>query len=180
MKETIGGNSSWVEAAASGPTNLRRMLGNFLTGVTVVACRDKDGGTRAFTANSFTSVSLEPPLVLVCIAAEANSSAVFLAANEFSISILGDEHEGLSRGLATGGSAKEELLSKLDFEDVPFLRGGLAVIHCRKDRLIEAGDHSILVGRVVRHRTLGGRPLGYFRGNYVRADVGTLPGGTAH
>lgn len=160
-------DAGWVDARNCDRRVFRDMLGSFMTGVTVVAARDKDGVPSAFTANSFTSVSLDPPLILVCLAKSAVSLDVFTQAERFSVSILGDWQRDLSAAFASRSPAKAAALSVLTPATPPVLEGSLANIVCTRSQLVDAGDHIILIGGVTEFRTIAGQPLGYFRGGYV-------------
>lgn len=150
------------------PRAFRRALGSFLTGITVVATVQPDGTPRGFTANSFTSVSLDPPLILICIAKTASSCPVFTAAEHFSVNILA-EHQVSVSGLFASKSADK-------FGGVGWRRGpaGSPVLDevaawfdCRRQEVIDAGDHIILVGRVAGFDERSVNPLGYCRGAHV-------------
>lgn len=159
---------TWVDANDCERRLFRDMLGSFMTGVTVVSTRSEDRTVRAFTANSFTSVSLDPPLVLVCLAKTSGSYETFVAAENFSISVLGDWQRQMSNAFASRDpSMKAEALARLAGADVPFVDESLATMICRRDRVIDAGDHIILLGAVNRFQSKNGQPLGYFRGGYV-------------
>ena len=159
--------SDWVATASCDRRVLRDMFGCFMTGVTVVATRDGLGAPAAFTANSFTSVSLDPPLVLVCIARSAPSAELFSKVDRFSINILGDWQRELSTAFASPSPAKQSALAALVPSDPPILDDSLANIICERHELVDAGDHLILIGRVERFRAGHGNPLGFFRGSYV-------------
>ncbi len=146
---------------------LRDALGSFATGVTVVTTRDAEARPRGFTANSFTSVSLDPPLVLVCIAKTAASLESFLAAPSFGISVLGEGQREVSGLFA---SREPDKFAKCGWFEgrggVPLVSGALAHFVCDRERTADAGDHVILIGRVRDFGRAEGKPLGYFRGNY--------------
>ncbi|MCJ8056764.1 flavin reductase [Shinella curvata] len=158
----------WVDANDCERRLFRDMLGSFMTGVTVVATRGGDGVVRAFTANSFTSVSLDPPLVLACLAKTSGSYDTFSSAEHFSISVLGDWQRQISNAFASRDPlVKADALARLGGADVPFVEQSLATMICARDRIIDAGDHVILLGAVERFQSKNGQPLGYFRGGYV-------------
>lgn len=147
---------------------LRDALGAFATGVTVVTTLDTKGSAWGFTANSFTSVSLDPPLVLMCLAKNSGSLDTFLAASHYAVNILADEQRELSMRFAGSGADK--------FDDVawagrhtgsPVFDGVAAWIDCRVTQTVDAGDHVIFIGQVVDFATTGAAPLGYCRGAYV-------------
>ncbi|RKF16797.1 cag pathogenicity island protein Cag11 [Roseovarius spongiae] len=149
---------------------LRDTLGAFATGVTVITTRQADGAPRGFTANSFTSVSLDPPMVLVCIGKTAHSCEVFKTAPHFAVNVLSEEQKQVSGLFA---SRDPDKFARCDWQsgtaDMPLIRGALAEIVCERARLIDAGDHVILLGQVIDFSAYEGRPLGYFRGAYVSA-----------
>ena len=149
-------------------SELKNAFGSFATGVTVVATREADHTPRGFTANSFSSVSLEPPLLLICIAKSALSLAVFKKATFFSVNILCETQQEVSRIFASQSEEKFDSVSwERGFKDVPLLFGSLARFVCKTDRHIEAGDHTILIGEVKDFDYRQGSPLSYFRGQYV-------------
>lgn len=146
---------------------LRAALSQFATGVTVIATKEEDGTPRGFTANSFTSVSLDPPLVLVCIARSAASCDVFSGARHFSVNVLSEEQKDVSGLFASQRPDKFDIASWHPGQtDTPVIDDALAWFECAHHDLVEAGDHVILVGRVVDFGHGDGRPLGYFRGGY--------------
>jgi flavin reductase (DIM6/NTAB) family NADH-FMN oxidoreductase RutF/pimeloyl-ACP methyl ester carboxylesterase len=148
--------------------SFRRALGAFTTGVTVVATNQRDGEPRGFTANSFTSVSLDPPLVLVCIAKSASSYAVFSEADGFAISVLAEHQRDTSGLFASKAADKFERASwHPTGSGNPVISGAAAWFDCRKHSLVDAGDHAILIGRVTDFGDTPANPLGYCRGAYV-------------
>ncbi|MDW4551553.1 CoA transferase [Defluviimonas sp. D31] len=169
--ERIGQSNGEFMGAAAPPAldarALRNAFGAFATGVTVLTTRQADGAPRGFTANSFTSVSLDPPLLLVCLAKTAHSCATFMEADHFAVNVLA-EHQKAVSGLFAGRT-----LDKFDqcawtpgTQDVPLIDGALSQFACARERLVDAGDHIVLIGRVIDFATSDGDPLGYFRGNY--------------
>ena len=153
--------------ASPDPKQLRAALSQFATGVTIVATKQQDGTPRGFTANSFTSVSLDPPLVLVCVARSAASYDIFRAAHHFSVNVLSEEQKDISGLFASQRSDKFDIASWHEGSaGTPVIDGTLAWFECSQHQLVEAGDHVILVGRIVDFGEGAGRPLGYFRGAY--------------
>ena len=156
-----------------GPKAFRSVLGTFLTGVTVVTAFDAERRPRGLTANSFTSVSLDPPLVLVCVAKNTGSYGVLLAAERFGVNILGDWQTGVSAACASSSADKFENVTIDVFDDgPPLIRNCLSVLDCARHEAFDAGDHVILVGRVVGFTSSSGSPLGYYRGRYVAFGEG--------
>ncbi len=149
---------------------LRDALGCFATGVTVVTTLDEDGQPVGLTANSFTSVSLEPPLLLVCIAKSAGSLAAMEAAENFAVNVLHIGQQPTSNLFAKSGEDRFAATPwSRGHNGAPLLSGALANFECRRHALHDGGDHVILVGEVVRARFEPRRdPLLYFRGKYRR------------
>lgn len=152
------------------PRTFRDALGCFATGIAVVTTLEPDGTPVGVTVNSFSSVSLDPPLVQFCLGRAAMSFAAFTAAPSFAVNILADDQADLSVRFSRrdqqerwGGVAVERWDS-----GVPILAGCLASLECDMEHQFSGGDHVILVGRVRRlaSRT-DGRPLLYFRGGYA-------------
>ena len=146
---------------------LRNAFGCFATGVTIVTTREKDSTPRGFTANSFTSVSLDPPLLLICIDKSAHSRDVFIEASHFAVNILSEEQKAVSGLFASQSPEKFKLATwQPGRADMPLLDGSLSTFVCAQHRLVDAGDHLILIGRVVDFRIGEGQPLGYYKGSY--------------
>jgi flavin reductase (DIM6/NTAB) family NADH-FMN oxidoreductase RutF len=154
------------------PADYRRILGHWVTGVAVVAARDPDGHPCGLTANAVTSLSLDPPLVLVCIEKAADSHDCIRAAGAFSINILAAEQELMARRFAgEGGSAKfDGVAHRLTADGVPVLVDALAWVECRVRDILPGGDHTIFVGHVTAGDARPGAPLAFFRGGYGRYD----------
>lgn len=153
---------------AADPLPFRRALGAFVTGVTVVATFQKDGEPRGFTANSFTSVSLDPPLVLICVAKSASSYSAFREAGHFSVNILSEAQTDVSRLFATPNIDRFSASAwRKGPAGSPILEGVAAWFDCQRHDAVEAGDHVILIGRVVGLGDTPRNPLGYCRGAHV-------------
>lgn len=151
------------------PLDFRKALGAYPTGVTVVTTTGADGVPRGFTANSFTSVSLTPPLVLVCLAKAAHSHAVFTASSAFAINVLAEQQKGLASLFA---SKQPDKFQRCDWHagdtGAPLLDGAVARFDCNVHQCVDAGDHTILIGEVqALQHAADERPLGYCRGAYV-------------
>ena len=166
-----------VEAA-----RFRRIMGHYPTGVTVVTAVDRDGTPVGLTANSVTSVSLDPPLVLVCVSEKSSSLSAILANGAFAVNILG------AGAAATAVRFAEEKRTDR-FHDVPFtvregggpvLEGAVAWMTCGLYRTFEAGDHVILVGKVNDGEAAGGDPLVFLLGQYEDLTVAADPAGSRH
>lgn len=154
------------------PKALRNAFGAFATGVTVVTTRQPDGTPRGFTANSFTSVSLDPPLLLVCLAKTAHSADVFREAPHFAVNILAEDQKAVSGLFASRAPDKfAQCAWTPGPSDIPLIDGALAQFTCANHQLVDAGDHLILIGRIEAFSTNEGQPLGYFRGNYFSIGI---------
>ncbi len=150
----------------------RRALGAFVTGVTVVTTIQPDGSPRGFTANSFTSVSLDPPLVLVCIAKTASSYEVFSQTKHFAISVLAEDQKNVSGVFASKASDKfAQVAWCARSTGAPVMDGAAASFDCTTHDVVDAGDHIILIGRVVDFIHTSSSPLGYCRGAYVNFSL---------
>ncbi len=163
---------------ASSPTidvvSLRKALGGFLTGVTVVTTIDPQGLPRGMTANSFTSVSLDPPLVLICIGRTAASYDAFRQAKTFAISILGEDQRDVSGLFASKTADKFERSSwRREATGAPVINDALGWLDCSVHDQVAAGDHLILVGKVEGFGANEGAPLGFHGGRYVTFGVDT-------
>jgi flavin reductase (DIM6/NTAB) family NADH-FMN oxidoreductase RutF/2-polyprenyl-6-methoxyphenol hydroxylase-like FAD-dependent oxidoreductase len=147
--------------------DLRQALGQFATGVTVVTARGADGQRVGVTANSFTSLSLEPPLVLWCLARDSTSLPTFRVAEHFTVNVLAAHQHHLSRLFATSGADKfEGVQTREGVHGIPVLEGALANYACRSVRQIEAGDHVIFIGEVEGYELFDGEPLVFHSGTY--------------
>jgi len=147
---------------------LRDAFGRFATGVTVLTTRDADGTPRGFTANSFSSVSLEPPLVLVCIGDNAHSGPAFRAAPHFAVNVLGGAQEDVAMLFASRSEEKfDETEWHAGAHDLPLIPGALATLICAQHNLVRAGDHTILIGEVLETQISDGPALGYHRGAFI-------------
>ena len=156
------------EPAPIDPRAFRRALGSFLTGVTVVATLQEDGSPRGFTANSFTSVSLDPPLVLVCIAKAASSCPVFTSAPHFSVNILAEHQASVSMLFASKTADKfAQAAWRRGPAGSPIVDGVAAWFDCYRHDVVDAGDHVILIGRVAGFEERPANPLGYCKGAHI-------------
>lgn len=163
-----------TDAEQSQPFDVREFrtaLGGFVTGVTVVTTNAR-GGPVGFTANSFTSVSLDPPMVLVCIGKTSSNFENFLNTESFCINLLGEHQRHVSKQF----SAKvEDRFAGISWTrgalDNPIIHGSIAWFDCTLEQRIDAGDHHVLIGRVRDFSHSIGTPLAYCRGNYVLFDL---------
>jgi len=147
----------------------RKVLGCFATGITIITTIAKDGKPVGLTANSFTSLSLDPPLVLFCLDRKVASFESFHSNRHFAVNVLRHDQEQLSRRFATSSIDKfKDLAFDTWATGCPILKGCLAAFECDIQQVIEAGDHVIIIGEVskIEHDASGGRPLLYYRGKY--------------
>lgn len=146
----------------------RKVLGTFATGITVITTVSKEGERLGLTANSFTSVSLDPPLVLVCFKTDSNSLAALRESKVFAVNILSEDQRNLSKVFSSkepdkfGGS--EWITVKTG---APVSPGTVGWLDCTVHQTLAAGDHEIVIGRVQACGQGPARPLGYFRGCYT-------------
>jgi 3-hydroxy-9,10-secoandrosta-1,3,5(10)-triene-9,17-dione monooxygenase reductase component len=160
-------------AAATNPRAFRDALGSFVTGVTIVTTRDAACGDVGLTANSFNSVSLDPPMVLWSLALTSSSLPAFRKADWWAVHILASEQETLSGRFAAKDVDKFEGLSLARGPGgIPLLEGCAARFICRTAYEYEGGDHAIFVGHVLEFDRAGGTPLIYHEGRYGRVMPG--------
>lgn len=140
---------------------LRDVLSRFASGVTVTTTRTGDGSPIGITASSFTSLSLEPPLVLVCVAQSARSFAHLSECEAFGVSILAANQSDIAERYATAGALKftDEDHFNGAASGVPLIRDALSHLECVRHQTIPGGDHVILVGQVIHSATRPGEPL---------------------
>lgn len=157
---------------------LRRTFGTFATGVTVVTVGGDD--CRGMTANSFTAVSLDPPLVLVCVGRDAVMHRSLAHAETFSVSVLAADQEAVARHFANSsrpaGRGQFETVDWLagTATGTPLIAGALAHLECVKERLYDGGDHTIFVGRVLAagRTAAAGTPLLFHGGRFGHPATG--------
>ncbi len=153
-----------------GPVNsdeFRRACGRFATGVAVASVLDPDGTPHGLTVSSFTSVSLVPPLILICLGHAVTSIEIFRASPYFAINVLAEDQREISDRFATKGYDRFDGLPWERGESgVPLLTGALAQMECAVTRRIAAGDHDIFLAEMIRARVRDGEPLIYFAGSY--------------
>jgi len=153
----------------------RNALGLFATGVTVVTALSTDGRRVGLTCNSFSSVSLKPPLILWSLSLYSPNLPVYLQAPRFAINILAADQAGLSRRFSTPVGDRFEGVEVIDGEGgVPLIVGAAAHLECRNETRHYSGDHVILIGQVTRYAYRDVEPLIFSRGRY--RGLGDLPG----
>ena len=154
-----------IEASRFDPRDLRRALGQYATGVTVVTTVDPAGRPFGMTANSFTSVSINPPLVLWAAAKSSPSLAAFEAEPRFAVNVLASDQHHLSRQFATSGGDKFDGVRLLP-GDLPLIEGTVAHFVCRRTERVDAGDHVVFLGEIESYDAPGGEPLVFHSGFY--------------
>jgi flavin reductase (DIM6/NTAB) family NADH-FMN oxidoreductase RutF len=159
--------------------DFRRALGSFATGVTVITV-DYEGEVHGMTANAFSSVSLDPLLVLVCVDHKARTHAHLHAKQRFGVNILAESQRVISeyyaRSIATHADAEQEAGARFDrtAHGTPVLRDALTYLECRLHTAQDAGDHTIFIAEVEEVVVREGDPLLYFRGQY--REIGSPKG----
>lgn len=151
------------------PRELRNVMGHFATGVTIITTRDVSGKPFGLTANAFSSLSLDPPLVLICVDKKVDCYACFDQSKVFVVNILSEGQDHLSTRFATKGIEKfEGVAVRQGNLGVPLLEGAVAHIECTLTSAYEGGDHTIYVGEIQSVAASGDRPLLFFKGKYSR------------
>lgn len=150
----------------------RNALGSFASGVTAVTTKDANGKLLGITVSAFCSVSLSPPMVLICIEKTAGCHYAFEESNVFVVNIL---REGEAETSELFASVVDNKFEKIDYslgiEGVPVLKNALATLECRVKFSYHGGDHSIFVGEVENVSVDDGSPVLYFRGTYGRFEI---------
>ncbi|HEX8370085.1 MAG TPA: flavin reductase family protein [Pyrinomonadaceae bacterium] len=145
----------------------RAALGRFASGVTVVTTRDNENRLHGITVSAFCSVSLEPPLILVCIDKEAGSHYAFEQSRAFVVNILREDQQYLSDRFASQLSDKfDGVKYRAGIEQLPVLEDVLVNLECRLVNAHDNGDHTIYIGEIVVSSVNDGKPLIYFQGDY--------------
>jgi flavin reductase (DIM6/NTAB) family NADH-FMN oxidoreductase RutF len=149
----------------------RRVLGHFATGITVVTVEREPGHVHGMTANSFTSVSLQPPLVSICVDEESRLLSFLKTQRRFGVSILKDSQQALSGHFATGEQSPEAdarlgIRYRWTPSGIPVLEDALAQLTCNVVSQYVAGDHTIFLGEVESAGVADGQPLLYYRSQY--------------
>jgi flavin reductase (DIM6/NTAB) family NADH-FMN oxidoreductase RutF len=167
-----------TEATVATPDEFRAALSQLAAGVALVTVHDPeegaDGADAGMTATSFLSVSLEPPLVLVSVREDSRMDEILARTDHWAVSLLGEEHRALASRFAMKGRLSDRLLfadtphTRGELTGAPLVDGALATVECRTEQRIPAGDHTLVIGRVLQARVPApaGQPLMYFRGGY--------------
>ena len=162
------------------PRALRNAFGAFMTGVTVVTAHDAEGKPLGFTANSFTSVSMDPPLVLVCLANSSSNYDALINAKGFAVNILAEDQMEISNTFAR---PSEDRFAGVAWHSGPYgspvIDATSAWFDCSMFKTVEAGDHVILIGQVQAFDSVSTPGLGYARGGYVQPSLGAVAASAA-
>lgn len=149
------------------PDTYRQVCSQFATGVAVATVRAANGTPHGLTVSSFTPVSIDPPLILICIDFRSTAIEHFRAGPFFAVNILTEAQRELSVVFAAKPEGRFEGVDWTPgHSGAPLLAGTLAVIECRLERVLDVGDHAVVFGEIVRAHVHGGRPLLYFDRDY--------------
>jgi flavin reductase (DIM6/NTAB) family NADH-FMN oxidoreductase RutF len=175
VERRMAGEPGLASRVAETGRTMREVMGHFATGVSVVTARDADGGPVGTTANAISSVSLDPPLLLACLARRSETLMAIRAEGRFAVNILSAEQRPHSDRFAAKGVAARS--HEVDFDDhelgVPVLPGALATIVCEVEAIHPTGDHDIVVGLAhhLERAETNPRPLVFYRGSYSEIRV---------
>lgn len=149
----------------------RAVMGRFATGVTIVTATDTEGVDHGMTVSAFSSLSLNPPLVLICIEHSASMHALLLETSHFAVNILSAAQEEIARRFAQTGAQR---FTGIGFtrgdRDLPILSDVLAYVECRRIAVHEGGDHTVIVGETEAAVVRDGKPLLYYRGGFAQLE----------
>jgi flavin reductase (DIM6/NTAB) family NADH-FMN oxidoreductase RutF len=163
MPDVVGEDMALVDKDA-----FKKVMGSFAAGVTVITTVDDDGKPWGLTATAFSSLSLDPPLCLVCIDKRAGSHDVLANSRKFAVNVLTSEQQDLSNRFASRSDDKYQGVAHRAGETTgcPLLDGSLATMECSVVDVLAGGDHSIFVGELCSVQVGDGWPLLYWRGQY--------------
>jgi flavin reductase (DIM6/NTAB) family NADH-FMN oxidoreductase RutF len=151
-------------------SDFRRACAQFATGVAIATTLDSEGGPHGLTINSFTSVSLDPPMVLICVSRHSRVLPHFAGASHFAVNVLAAGQRAISDRFALRVDQRFDGVEwSAGRSGAPLIGGALAALECRVERILDGGDHQIFLGEVVEVRVNGGEPLLYFDSRYTLA-----------
>ena len=148
----------------------RAVLGRFASGVTIVTVRGANGRDYGMTVSAFSSVSLDPPLVMVCIGEDASLKPMIAETTHYGVSILASDQEPLSRRFAAHGERFDGIGFTRGENGMALIDGALAFMECRIIARHRAGDHTVVIGEVEAASVEDARPLLYYRGGYAQLE----------
>ncbi len=156
--------------AATDQTAFRNAMARFASGVTIVTARNSDGAFVGFTASAFSSLSLEPPLLLVCLQKDADCYAAFMESDDFAVSILAHGQDRIALRFATKAIDKlqDTPVTTGSVAGLPLVTGAAAHAECRVHERVDGGDHTILVGEVIRAEISEAEPLLHYNRRFGR------------
>ena len=172
--------SAAASTAAFDARGFRNALGRFPTGVAIVTARDAQGGLHGLTVNSFTSASLEPPLILWSLRNASSMMPVFREVENFAVNLLAEEHLEDGRSFAKSGPRNFHAAKWInDNENAPTLIGAAAIFNCRTAHRVPAGDHMLFLGEVLTFAYSTTSPLLFHAGKFFESDelLGVRDGG---
>jgi flavin reductase (DIM6/NTAB) family NADH-FMN oxidoreductase RutF len=147
--------------------HFRRVCGKYATGIAILTVLDSFGAPQGMTVNSFTSVSLEPPLILVCIDRQTSILNHFLPGKRFGVNVLDENQKKLSTLFANSGYDRFDGIKWNPGEaGAPVLTEALATLECAVNQMVEAGDHVVVIGEALHATWREGRPLIFFNSSY--------------
>jgi len=175
----VSSTAAKMKTSSLNAHQFRKALGHFATGITVVTVEHAPGQVRGMTANSFTSVSLDPMLILICVDKRATILPMLEKKKQFGVSVLKEGHQAISEYFAKGTQTREaEQRLGIHFRwtasGIPVLEGTLLQLSCEVKASHVAGDHTIFIGEVLEAEIHDGKPLLYFGGEY--RQVARRPG----
>jgi flavin reductase (DIM6/NTAB) family NADH-FMN oxidoreductase RutF len=153
------------------PDAFRAVMGRFASGVTIVTATDSDGNDNGMTVSAFASVSLNPPLVFICIDKAASMHGVLIDTDFFAINILASTQEAIARRFADTDAQRFEGIGFRRGENgAPLLNDTLAFVECKRVSSTDAGDHTMIIGETLATSMSDARPLLYYRGGFAQLE----------
>lgn len=153
------------------PDAFRAVMGRFASGVTIVTATDSSGDDHGMTVSAFASVSLDPPLMVMCIDHAASMHDILVSSDYFAVNILASTQEAIARRFADTGAQRFEGIGYSRGENgAPILDDVLAYIECKRVSSTVAGDHTVIVGETVATSMRNARPLLYYRGGFAQLE----------
>ena len=153
--------------------HFRRVCSKYATGITILTVLDRSGAPHGMTVNSFTSVSLSPPLILVCIDRQTSILSHFMLGTRFGVNMLHEDQKDLSTWFARSGHDRFSGIGwTMGETGAPVLPGMLATMECEVTQMVEAGDHVVVIGAALHATWREGQPLVYFNSSYQGLRIG--------